>query len=156
METLPSPSRNSQYCDLRGSQFPDVLHKSGRILFCTACNTVVEHERKWPLHRHFSTAKHAKKMAETGRGKTRQVPTTEAVGSRTVAGAERVKVSADILYKAIEEKNKDKQRHAFLSVFYEHLHDHKITYLKYIIYTKKPQNSQDNIIINGYKSVKYD
>uniref|UniRef100_A0A673CL06 Uncharacterized protein n=1 Tax=Sphaeramia orbicularis TaxID=375764 RepID=A0A673CL06_9TELE len=104
--------------------FPDVFHKSGSILFCTACNIVVEHERKWPLHRHFSTTKHAKRTAETGRGKTRQDPMTEAVGSRTTAGAERVKVSADLLYKAIEEKKKEPveascfvKNHCFLVLF---------------------------------------
>uniref|UniRef100_A0A673C5M4 Uncharacterized protein n=1 Tax=Sphaeramia orbicularis TaxID=375764 RepID=A0A673C5M4_9TELE len=69
---------------VRASQFPDVLHKSGSILFCTACNIVMEHQRKWPLHIHFSTTEHAKRTAETGRGKTRQVPMTEAVGSRTI------------------------------------------------------------------------
>ncbi|XP_076137435.1 CGG triplet repeat-binding protein 1-like [Alosa pseudoharengus] len=45
-------------------QFPGMLHESGGKLFCTACNTVVEHKRKSSIDKHFATAKHTRRMAE--------------------------------------------------------------------------------------------
>uniref|UniRef100_A0A673CCE3 CGG triplet repeat-binding protein 1 n=1 Tax=Sphaeramia orbicularis TaxID=375764 RepID=A0A673CCE3_9TELE len=78
---------------VRASQFPDVLHESGGKLFCTHCNIVVEHKQKSSLDKHFSTAKHARRMAETQRGQKRQwsktktkVTMTEAVASTTIIG----------------------------------------------------------------------
>uniref|UniRef100_A0A3P8TRL5 CGG triplet repeat binding protein 1 n=1 Tax=Amphiprion percula TaxID=161767 RepID=A0A3P8TRL5_AMPPE len=74
-------------------QFPDVLHESGGKLFCTPCNIVVEYKRKSSIEKHFTTAKHIKRMAEMSRLQTRQTTLTEAVAPRSVASTERMKVS---------------------------------------------------------------
>nr|XP_008283579.1 PREDICTED: CGG triplet repeat-binding protein 1 [Stegastes partitus] len=73
----------------RAKQFPDVLYESGGKLFCTPCNTVVKHKRKSLTDKHFSTAKHIRKMAETSGPQTRQIIVTEAVASTSVASTER-------------------------------------------------------------------
>uniref|UniRef100_A0A8C5FIS7 Uncharacterized protein n=1 Tax=Gadus morhua TaxID=8049 RepID=A0A8C5FIS7_GADMO len=36
-------------------QYPGILHESGRKLFCTTCNIVVEHKRKSSIDKHFAT-----------------------------------------------------------------------------------------------------
>uniref|UniRef100_A0A3B3QBY7 U1-type domain-containing protein n=1 Tax=Paramormyrops kingsleyae TaxID=1676925 RepID=A0A3B3QBY7_9TELE len=64
-------------------------------LFCTLCNIVVEHRQKSSLDRHFSTAKHARRMAEKRGTQTRQITMTEAVACSSVASAERNKICED-------------------------------------------------------------
>lgn len=75
----------------RAKQFPNVLHESGGKLFCTVCNIVVEHKRKSSLDRHFSTAKHARRMSV--QEPTRQVTIIEAVARKSIASSERNKVN---------------------------------------------------------------
>ncbi|KAI2655833.1 CGG triplet repeat-binding protein 1 [Labeo rohita] len=70
-------------------QFPNVLHESGGKLFCTVCNIIVEHKRKSSLDRHFSTAKHARRMSV--QEPTRQVTITEAVARKSIASSETTK-----------------------------------------------------------------
>ena len=79
----------------REKQYPGILHQSGGKLFCTTCNIVVEHKRKSSIDKHFATAKHMARLAETptGRQTTRQITLTQAVSSRAIASAERIKVS---------------------------------------------------------------
>lgn len=79
----------------REKQYPGILHESGGKLFCTACNIVVEHKRKSSIEKHFATAKHNMRTGELQRGcqTSRQITMTQAVASRSIASAERIKVS---------------------------------------------------------------
>lgn len=50
-------------------QYPSILCESRGNLFCTACNAVVEHKRKLSIDKHFATAKHKMRTAETQAGR---------------------------------------------------------------------------------------
>ncbi|KAL7396325.1 hypothetical protein ABVT39_004230 [Epinephelus coioides] len=75
----------------RARQFPDLMYESGGKLFCTACDVLLEHKRKSSINKHFTTAKHIRRVAENLGHQTRQVMATEAVVSRAVTSAERIK-----------------------------------------------------------------
>ena len=77
----------------REKQYPGILRESGGKLFCTACNIVVEHKRKSSIDKHCATAKHNYRTAElqAGRQTTRQITMTQALESKSIVSAERIK-----------------------------------------------------------------
>ena len=77
----------------REKQYPGILHESEGKLFCTLCNIVMEHKRKSSIDKHFATAKYNYRTAElqAGRQTTRQITMTQAVASKSIASADRIK-----------------------------------------------------------------
>jgi hypothetical protein len=64
-------------------------------LFFTPCNVALEHERRSTINGHFESAKYMRRSEQFPR--QRQITMTEVVAGRTVASAERIKVSGVLL-----------------------------------------------------------
>ena len=68
-----APSKDSSKCGRhttaqeRHREFKSWTHVSGQLLFCTACNIVLDHKRKSSVDTHASTQRHknAKRIADS-------------------------------------------------------------------------------------------
>ena len=67
--------------------------EAGENNFALHAYIVVEHKHKSSINKHFATAKHNYRIAElqAGRQTTRQITMTQAVASKSIAIAERIK-----------------------------------------------------------------